>query len=125
MKQKILKYLLTFLGILSLGLGLLGIILPILPTTPFLLLTAFLFAKGSKRLNHWLLNHKILGEYIYNYKTYHAIKRRVKIYALALLWVSISISIFLVDIILIRALLLIVAIAVTVHISSIKTLENI
>ncbi|MDR2823760.1 MAG: YbaN family protein, partial [Prevotellaceae bacterium] len=57
------KYLLIVLGVISLAWGVLGIFLPLLPTTPFLLLSAFLFARSSEKLHSWLLNHKILGKY--------------------------------------------------------------
>ncbi|MDR2626822.1 MAG: YbaN family protein, partial [Dysgonamonadaceae bacterium] len=58
------KYVFISFGFLSLALGILGIFLPLLPTTPFLLLSAFLFARSSQRLYNWLLNHRILGNYI-------------------------------------------------------------
>lgn len=58
------KYLFIILGLISLGLGLLGIVTPGLPTTPFILLTGVLFAKSSPRLHQKLLDHKITGPYI-------------------------------------------------------------
>jgi len=58
------RYLYVILGLITLSLGLLGIVTPGLPTTPFILLTAFLFAKGSPRLHQKLLNHKLTGRYL-------------------------------------------------------------
>lgn len=58
------RYLYVVLGLITLSLGLLGIVTPGLPTTPFILLTAFFFAKGSPRLHHRLLNHKLTGRYL-------------------------------------------------------------
>ncbi len=55
-------------GVLMVALGTAGIVLPLLPTTPFLLLAAFLFAKGSGRWHDWLLNHKHLGPYIHAWR---------------------------------------------------------
>ncbi|MFV0419605.1 MAG: YbaN family protein [Dysgonomonas sp.] len=58
------RYIYVALGLITLGLGLLGIITPGLPTTPFILLTAFLFAKGSPRLHQKLLDNKLTGKYL-------------------------------------------------------------
>ncbi len=73
------------IGVLSLALGIAGIFLPILPTTPFLLLTAFCFSKGSPRLHAWLLNHKQFGPVIVDWQTRHVIRLPVKILATFLL----------------------------------------
>ena len=76
------KYLWIIAGWLSLGLGTAGIVLPLLPTTPFLLLAAFCFARGSARLHHWLTSHPRFGPPIKDWNRYGAIKKRTKIYAL-------------------------------------------
>ena len=76
------KYLWIIAGWLSLGLGTAGIVLPLLPTTPFLLLAAFCFARGSARLHHWLTSHPRFGPPIKDWNQYGAIKHRTKIYAL-------------------------------------------
>lgn len=112
-------------GIICVSLGILGIILPVLPTTPFLLLAALLFSRSSKKFHDRLINSKILGEYIYNYRKYHAIKRKTKIIAIFMLWATLVISAMLIDNIYIRILLFVVGISVTIHILYIKTLENI
>jgi hypothetical protein len=112
-------------GVICVVLGAIGIVLPVLPTTPFLLLAAFLFFRSSEKFYNWLLNTKILGEYIRNYREYRAIKRKTKIYTIILLWATLGISIWVVDNIYIRIFLLVVGISVTLHILLIKTLENI
>ena len=66
-------------GLVALGLGALGVALPLLPTTPFVLLAAVAFAKSSKRLHNWLLNHDIFGTLIHNWQRHGAISRRAKI----------------------------------------------
>ena len=66
------------IGILSLGLGALGVLLPLLPTTPLVLLAAFAFARSSDRLHQWLLDHHIFGTLIDNWRRYGAISRRAK-----------------------------------------------
>ena len=67
------------LGMTALGLGMLGVFLPLLPTTPFVLLAAFAFARSSKRWHDWLLAHRIFGPMIENWRAYGAISRRAKI----------------------------------------------
>jgi uncharacterized protein len=111
-------------GSLSLGLGVLGIPLPLLPTTPFLLLSAWLFARSSERFYLWLINHRYFGTTIRNYRDKGGVKARVKTGAIALLWVTISISaIWAVQLWWVRGVLLVIAIGVTWHIASLKTLK--
>jgi uncharacterized membrane protein YbaN (DUF454 family) len=87
-----LKTLLILLGTISLMLGILGIFIPGLPTTPFLLLTAFLYLKGSTRLYNWLMKNKFLSRYITSYKRRKGMTKRQKIYSISLMWIMISIS---------------------------------
>lgn len=105
------------------GLGTVGIILPILPTTPFLLLSAYFYIRSSKNLYDWLINHKILGPYIYNYVTYKAIPKRAKIYAILLIIITIPITLILVDNIVVYVILPIIALIVCIYILKLETLE--
>ena len=82
------KIILLVLGILSLVLGVIGVFVPVLPTTPFLLLSATLFLRSDRRLYDWLLAHPYLGEYIRNFKEHKAIPLRVKIVSVSLVWVT-------------------------------------
>ncbi len=115
----------TTLGFVSLALGIVGIVLPVLPTTPFLLLASFLFYKGSKRMHDWLENNRFFGGYIRNYRKYHAIKRSTKIISIVLLWATLALSFVLVDNLYIRIGLVAVGAAVTTHLLLIKTLEKV
>lgn len=124
MKQKLKKTIYIFLGFITLSLGVLGIILPLLPTTPFLLLSAFFFMRSSKKLYDWLLNHRFLGIYIYSYITFKAIDLKTKIYAISLLWISLFISMILLQNIYLGILLMIVGFGVTIHLLSLKTLSK-
>lgn len=76
-----LKYLWIGLGWFFVVLGLIGIALPLLPTTPFLLLAAICFSKGSDNIYRWLINHPTLGPPIVNWREKRAITRRSKIVA--------------------------------------------
>ena len=118
------KYILIFIGSISLTLGIVGVFIPILPTTPFLLLSSFCYVRSSERLYNWLINHKIFGEYIYNYMTYRAVKRSTKIGALIFLWLSLILSMLAVSNFHLRILLFIVGVGVSIHLCTLKTLSN-
>ena len=118
------KTLYIVLGSISLGLGILGIFLPLLPTPPFLLLTAALYFKGSPRLYNWLLNHRHFGPYIRNFRENKAIPLRAKIISLVLMWGTMLYCIFfLIPFLWVKILLGLVATGVTYHILSFKTLK--
>ncbi|KGN82720.1 membrane protein [Porphyromonadaceae bacterium COT-184 OH4590] len=119
------KRLLIVLGFIFLGLGILGIFLPLLPTTPFLLLTAWMFAKSSEVLYQKLLNNKYLGNYIKEFREDRSIPLKTKIIAISLIWLTIGYSIiFLIKIIWVKVVLLIIAVGVTIHILSFKTKQK-
>ncbi len=83
------------LGILSLALGVLGIFLPVLPTTPFVILAAFLFSKGSPRLRHWLVTNKTFGPMIVDWEERGAIPTRAKVLACIMMLAVFTVSIVL------------------------------
>jgi uncharacterized membrane protein YbaN (DUF454 family) len=122
--SKLKKIFLITCGSIFLALGILGIFLPLLPTTPFLLLTATCYAKSSKKLLKRLLDNRIIGKYITDYRQNKGIRKSIKIYVLSLLWTTITLSIvfFTDDAIWIKILLGCVAVGVTIHISTFKTL---
>jgi len=86
------KVLLITGGTISLIFGILGIFIPGLPTTPFLLLTAALYIRSSPKLYKWLISNKYLGKYILNYRRRKGMTRKQKIYAISLMWIMITIS---------------------------------
>jgi uncharacterized protein len=117
------KGLLIFAGVISLGLGVLGMFLPLLPATPFLLLSASCFGRSSPRLHRWLLSHPWFGSYVKNYKDLRAIPLKAKILALAVLWTTMGYTaIFIMDRKVVVAVLLLIGIAVSAHILRLKTL---
>ncbi len=112
-------------GTICLGVGTAGVFLPILPTTPFLLLSAACYYKGSERMHRWLLNNKLLGNYIRNYREGKGISSKGKILTLFLLWATICYStFFLVNILMLQVILFAIAIAVTVHVTTIPTAKK-
>ncbi len=122
--NKYVRVLLMIAGTFFVAVGLIGIVLPILPTTPFLLLAAACYSKSSKRCHDWLLTNRLFGNYIRNYLEGNGIPMRVKLSTIAFLWVTISISaFFFVDTFWVRILLLVIAICVTVHILALRTLK--
>ena len=119
-----LKILFIVGGCISLLLGIMGIFLPILPTTPFLLLSATLFVHSSHRLYHWLLNQKYLGTYIRNFKEQRAIPLRAKIISVTMVWITLLYCTWSIDTFLpLRLLFIILAIGISWHILSYKTLK--
>ena len=116
-----LRLLLIFLGVFFIGLASLGIFMPVLPTTPFLLLSAALFARSSDRFYRWLIENRFFGRYIKDYREGKGVPIKVKMGAIIILWVTICLSIiFGVEILWVRVLLVVVAIGVTIHIAMIK-----
>ncbi|MBA7575851.1 hypothetical protein ES708_17687 [subsurface metagenome] len=104
--RKPIKVLLIATGTFFIGLGIVGIFVPVLPTTPFLLISATLYAKSSKSFYNWLVNNKILGRYIKNYREGKGIPLKLKIITIALLWITIGCSaIFAIDIFWVRVML--------------------
>lgn len=77
-RNRLVRYAWLTAGGLSLVLGIIGIALPLLPTTPFLILAAFCFARGSTKIHQWLVNHPRLGPPIRHWETYRAISKRGK-----------------------------------------------
>jgi uncharacterized membrane protein YbaN (DUF454 family) len=118
------RYLLMVLGSVALALGGAGIFLPLLPTTPFLLLAAALYFRSSPQLYEWLLSHKHLGPYIRNFRENKAIPLRVKIVSVSLVWVTLLYCAFFVaDCLWMRMLFVGLAVGISAHILHYKTLK--
>lgn len=121
--SSITRLVLSIIGFLSLGLAAAGVVLPLLPTTPFLLLAAACFLRSSDRLHRWLIHHRWFGSYIRNYREYGGVTRSAKSGTLALLWLSLGYAILRVaGSAWLRALLVLVGIGVTIHILRLRTM---
>lgn len=114
---------LVVIGTLALALGVIGIVVPVLPTTPFLLLAAACYARSSERLHRWLMSNRYLGEPIRDYRDRRAVKLHVKVYALVVLWAGIALSIVASGGFWLTLALVAVAIAVTAHILRLRTIK--
>ncbi len=119
------KYLFITSGILSVILGFIGIFLPILPTTPFLLLAAYLFSKSSDKFYNWLIDNRLFGSFIKNYREGKGISRQAKFISLTSLWLVLGSSIiYATQNIYLKILLILIGVAVTVHLLKIPTFIN-
>ena len=124
MRKSTRQYLYIGLGSLSVALAAIGLFLPILPTTPFILLAAYFFFNSSDRLYKWLIGHPYFGKYLYSYLKFKAVDPRVKRQALITVWVGLIASGILINSNWVRAGLLAIGIGVTLHISSLKPLTD-
>jgi len=125
-KQRIIRYLLLAAGTISLTLGAAGIFLPILPTTPFLLLSAACYLRSSERMHKWLLDNRWFGEYIKNYQAGRGIPIKTKIIAISAMWIAILYSTFFVvnEILVAQVALLVIAAGVSVHLIRLPTFKK-
>lgn len=117
-ESKPIRLLLIAVSSLSLALGIVGIFLPLLPTTPFLLLSAACYAKSSPRFYNWLMNHRTFGPPLRRWKEHHAISRRHKVTALSLLALTLAPAIlFWVPLLPIKILLSLIGLSVGIFIA--------
>lgn len=120
------RILLIIIGSLSLGLGIIGIFLPVLPTTPFLLLALACYLRSNKKLYNFILTNKYMGPYVKDYVSGNGIPMKMKRRAIFILWLTIGFSaVFIVKDILVRIILLIIASMVSFYIWTRKSPEDI
>ncbi len=116
------KFLLITGGTVCVALGIIGMFLPVLPTTPFLLLAAACYARSSRQFYDWLLNNRWCGRYIRDYRSGRGIPLRQKVITIALLWTTIGYAAwFATDLWWVKCLLLLIAAGVTAHLIRIRT----
>lgn len=123
--NRVTRAILIVIGTASLAVGIVGVFVPILPTTPFLLLSAACYIRSSKRFYNWLISNRLFGDYVRNYIEQRGVPLRLKVSSLALLWIAIGCSAaFATDTLWVRIVLVVIAIAVTAHILSLRTLTR-
>ncbi len=121
-KSRFGRILWTSTGTVFLAIGAVGVVLPLLPTTPFLLLAAFCYARGSRRFHRWLMESRTLGAYLRDYQENRAMAPRAKLVTISFLWAMILVAALLfVDEAWIQFLLVLVAAGVTVHIVTLRS----
>jgi len=121
-QNRFIKFLLISAGTISIFLGFIGIFIPILPTTPFLLLAAALYSKSSDKFYNWLINNRLFGSFIRNYREGKGITLQAKFISLTSLWLVLgSTIIYAIENIYLKILLLLIAIGVTIHLLLIPT----
>jgi len=124
-QAKLKRILLIAAGTICTAIGIVGIFVPILPTTPFLLLAAACYIRSSPKLYNWLTNNKCFGIYVKNYLEGKGMPLKIKVFTIVLLWITIGCSIiFAVDNIVVRIILVIIAAGVTTHIALTKTAKG-
>ena len=119
------RYFYLIFGFIFVGIGILGIFVPLLPTAVFLILASACFMKSSPKAAEWLKNNKWIGGYVRNYLDKTGLSITSKIIHIIILWVSIGISIYIIDDnIAVRILLLVIAVSVSIHLIMIKTAKS-
>ena len=114
--------LINLLGTICVILGTIGIFLPVLPTTPFILAAAILFAKVNPKFHNWLMNNRLLGPYLENYYNKHGITLAYKIKTCIFLWSGLILSMIIIgDALWLYFLLTVIGLIVTIHVFTIKT----
>ena len=122
--EKTQKLIYNIIGTVSLAFAFIGVILPIIPTTPFVLLSAACYYKGSKRLHSWLSNNEIFGPIIRDFEEHGGMRKITKIKALTIMWTAVLASALLIlDTLTMQALVVLVAVIGTVSMLKIKTIE--
>lgn len=119
------KILLVIIGSLSLVVGTIGIVVPGLPTTTFLLISAACYVRSSEKLYNWLIDHKIFGKFIRDYRLYKGMPFKSKVIALLSMWSMMSISIlFFIENIVIKIIVVFCGIIGTAVILYVRTING-
>ena len=109
-------------GWIALGVGVVGLVVPVLPTVPFVLLAAACFLRSSQRWHTWLVTHPVFGRHVADYLAGRGLRPRAKILALATLWASVLLSVLLVvPILAVDVVLVAVAAAVSIYLLRLPT----
>lgn len=124
MNHKFKNVLLVIIGCTSLFIGAIGIFVPVLPTTPLVILAAACFSSSSEKLYKVLIKSKYFGSYIDNYKNKTGVSKEAKRNALIFLWVTLTASMIINRDLKIVIILLVVGVGVTIHITKLKNRER-
>jgi uncharacterized protein len=124
-QDKLKRRLFVVAGTVALIIGVIGIVIPVLPTTPFLFLAAICYMRGSQRLYNALLCNKVVGSYMRTYLEGRGMSLKMKIWTLSLLWIAIlCTAVLATESLIVRIILVVVLIGVTIHILLIRTIKQ-
>ncbi|ROR06908.1 DUF454 family protein [Erwinia sp. JUb26] len=118
------RYILLILGWLAMVLATLGVILPLLPTTPFLLLAAWCFARSSPRFHHWLLHRSVFGRYLRHWQQHRAMPPGAKSRAIVFILLTFAFSLWMVKILWVRLMLLAILCCLLVFMARLPVVEE-
>ena len=122
--EETLKLFYNIIGTVSLFFGFIGVILPIIPTTPFVLLSAACYYKGSERLHGWLSRNEVFGPMIRDYEEHGGMRKATKMKALTIMWAAVLGSALLIlETLTMRVLIILVAVIGTASMLRVKTIE--
>ncbi|KAB8131801.1 DUF454 domain-containing protein [Gracilibacillus oryzae] len=114
--SKINRIMWTIGGLLSLVTGVIGVIIPILPTTPLIILAAFCFGKSSPALHYWLVTNRYFGHYITDYQKGRGVPIRIKVFAVIIVWISVLFTLIIIPLLFVKIFMLFIALSVTIFI---------
>ena len=124
-KSSLYKYFLIALGWFLVGLGVIGIFVPLMPTTIFFILAAACFARSSEKFYNWLIYHPKFGKFIRDYREHRGMPLKSKIIAVSMLLITIgSSAVFFTEKIYVRIILAVIAVGVSSYIISLKTIKQ-
>lgn len=112
-------------GSISLAAGVLGVFLPVIPTTPFILLSAWCFFRSSEKIYEWVISNETFGPTIENYQEGRGITKNTKIRAIVMMWLAISASVyFFISNMYLIAFLYLIAILVSIYLYRLPTMKE-
>ena len=119
------RCILMAVGIVCVGLGIAGVFVPLLPTTPFLLLAAACFVRSSDRLHHWLMTNRWVGDHIRNYMEHRATTQATKVGSITMLWCALALAgALFTQSWVVRSLLFLIGVGVTAHLATLRTIRR-
>ncbi len=123
-KNKFKRYLYLAIGMLCVAMGFIGIFVPVWPTTIFLIIAAWMFIRSSEKYYEWLIQNRIFGKMIRNYREFKGITKENRRNSIIILWLTLSVSALLIGELWVRLILVVVGISVTWHLLALHTLTD-
>ena len=123
--SSVVRFILIAIGVVCVGVGIAGVFIPLLPTTPFLLLAAACFTRSSSKLYHWLTTNRWVGDYVRGYLEHRATTVPAKVWSIVTLLCALaSVAAFFTESWIVRSVLLLIGVGVTAHLLSLRTITR-